>query len=104
MNQYRSRHPGQPVTRRRFLAFSGVTAAGALAVGATQVRWSDLLAAAAATPLDPAAGVLVMVTLYGGNDGLNTVIPAGEPAYASARRRPGVPAVRRCWISATDSG
>ena len=74
-----------PLTRRRFLAFSGVTAAGALAFGATQVRWSDLLAAAAQTPLDPTAGVLVMVTLYGGNDGLNTVIPAGEPAYASAR-------------------
>src|SRR5690242_5752442 len=74
-----------PLTRRRFLAFSGVAAAGALAVGATRVRWSDLLTAAAQTPLDPAAGVLVMVTLYGGNDGLNTVVPAGDPAYASAR-------------------
>ena len=74
-----------PLTRRRFLAFSGVTAAGALALGATQVRWSDVLAAAAQTPLDPNAGVLVMVTLYGGNDGLNTVVPASDPAYASAR-------------------
>jgi uncharacterized protein (DUF1501 family) len=73
------------VTRRRFLAFSGVAAAGALAAGATQVRWSDLLAAAAQTPLDPSAGVLVMVTLYGGNDGLNTVVPAADPAYQSAR-------------------
>jgi uncharacterized protein (DUF1501 family) len=73
------------VTRRRFLAFTGVAAAGALAAGATQVRWSDLLAAAAQTPLDPAAGVLVMVTLYGGNDGLNTVVPAADPAYQSAR-------------------
>ncbi|MDN5762316.1 MAG: DUF1501 domain-containing protein [Microlunatus sp.] len=26
-----------------------------------------------------------MVTLYGGNDGLNTVVPAGNPAYARAR-------------------
>ena len=33
----------------------------------------------------PSAGVLVMVTLYGGNDGLNTVVPAADPAYASAR-------------------
>ena len=70
-----------PITRRRFLAFSGVTAAGALAVGATQVNWGDLVSAAARTPLDPAAGVLVMVTLYGGNDGLNTVVPAADPAY-----------------------
>src|SRR6478735_7862909 len=73
------------VTRRRFLAFSGVAAAGALAAGATRVRWSDLLAAAAQTPLDPSVGVLVMVTLYGGNDGLNTVVPAADPAYQSAR-------------------
>jgi len=74
-----------PVTRRRFLAFSGVAAAGALAGGATQVNWADLIHAAAANPLDPAAGVLVMVTLYGGNDGLNTVVPAADPAYRSAR-------------------
>ncbi len=74
-----------PFTRRRFLAFSGVTAAGALAVGATQVNWGDLVTAAVKTPLDPEAGVLVVVTLYGGNDGLNTVIPAGEATYQSAR-------------------
>ena len=76
---------GQPVTRRRFLAFTGVAGAGALAAGATQVNWADLVAAAARTPLDPAAGVLVVVTLYGGNDGLNTVVPAADPAYQSAR-------------------
>jgi uncharacterized protein (DUF1501 family) len=74
-----------PVTRRRFLACSGVVAAGALAVGATRIHWTDLVAAASRTPLDPSAGVLVMVTLYGGNDGLNTVIPATDPAYSSAR-------------------
>jgi len=32
-----------PVTRRRFLTYSGVAAAGALAVGATQVSWLDLI-------------------------------------------------------------
>lgn len=57
------------LTRRRFLAFSGVTAAGALAAGATQVSWDRLVSAAATTPLDSEAGVLVVVTLYGGNDG-----------------------------------
>ena len=78
-------HQVHPVTRRRFLAFSGVAAAGALAVGATRINWTDLVAAAERTPLDPAAGVLVMVTLYGGNDGLNTVVPAADPAYSAAR-------------------
>jgi uncharacterized protein (DUF1501 family) len=73
------------VTRRRFLAWSGVTAAGALAVGATQVDWSDLLASAEQDPLPADAGVLVVVTLYGGNDGLNTVIPASDNAYQDAR-------------------
>jgi len=74
-----------PVTRRRFLAFSGVAAAGALGLGATRVDWPQLLDAAATNPLDPAAGVLVVVTLYGGNDGLNTVVPAADPAYQAAR-------------------
>ncbi len=74
-----------PLTRRRFLTWSGVAAAGALAVGATQVDWDTLLTAAADEPLDPSDGVLVVVTLYGGNDGLNTVVPAGDDAYQEAR-------------------
>jgi uncharacterized protein (DUF1501 family) len=73
------------LTRRRFLTMSGVTAAGALAVGATQVSWSDLMNAAVRNPLQSGDSVLVVVTLYGGNDGLNTVIPAGDPAYQKAR-------------------
>ncbi|MFK4086351.1 DUF1501 domain-containing protein [Kribbella sp. NPDC020789] len=73
------------LTRRRFLTLSGVTAAGALAAGATQVHWSDLLAAAVDDPLPSDQSVLVVITLYGGNDGLNTVIPAADPAYQQAR-------------------
>jgi uncharacterized protein (DUF1501 family) len=73
-----------PLTRRRFLTFSGVAAAGAIAFGATRVDWPQLLDAAIQDPLDP-AGVLVVVTLYGGNDGLNTLVPAADPAYQNAR-------------------
>ncbi|GAA0589218.1 DUF1501 domain-containing protein [Kribbella sandramycini] len=73
------------LTRRRFLTLSGVTAAGALAAGATQVHWSDLLAAAVDDPLPSDDSVLVVITLYGGNDGLNTVVPAADPAYQKAR-------------------
>ncbi|WP_328330300.1 DUF1501 domain-containing protein [Kribbella sp. NBC_00382] len=73
------------LTRRRFLTMSGVTAAGALAVGATQVSWSDLMSAAVENPLHSEDSVLVVVTLYGGNDGLNTVVPAGDPEYQKAR-------------------
>ncbi|MGQ0842412.1 DUF1501 domain-containing protein [Actinokineospora sp.] len=73
------------ITRRRFLTLSGVTAAGALAYGATQVDWSDLMRAAETDPLDANAAVLVLVTLYGGNDGLNTIVPAGDRVYQDAR-------------------
>jgi uncharacterized protein (DUF1501 family) len=75
-----------PLTRRRFLTWSGVAAAGALAtVGATQVDWDDLMSAAEGDPLDPDAGVLVVLTLYGGNDGLNTVVPASDDVYQDLR-------------------
>jgi uncharacterized protein (DUF1501 family) len=73
------------ISRRGFIIASGVVGAGALAAGATQVNWTDLMTAAASDPLRPDAGVLVVCTLYGGNDGLNTVIPASDKAYQSAR-------------------
>jgi uncharacterized protein (DUF1501 family) len=39
----------------------------------------------AAGTLAAGTGTLVLVTLYGGNDGLNTVVPVGDPAYAKLR-------------------
>jgi uncharacterized protein (DUF1501 family) len=74
------------VTRRRFLTWSGVAAAAVgLTAGATQVPWSALLDGATHTPLQPGQGVLVVVTLYGGNDGLNTVVPASDDTYQADR-------------------
>jgi uncharacterized protein (DUF1501 family) len=74
------------VTRRRFLTYTGVTAAAGLAAGATQVPWSSVFDTAdASAQLPPGHGVLVVVTLYGGNDGLNTLVPAADPAYQKAR-------------------
>lgn len=73
------------LTRRKFLLASGVTGAVALAGGAAAVGWDHLHAAAAKDPLPQGAGILVLLTMYGGNDGLNTVVPAADPAYQSAR-------------------
>ncbi|MDQ6657455.1 MAG: DUF1501 domain-containing protein [Actinomycetota bacterium] len=75
------------LNRRRFLTLSGVTAAGALVAGCTShpITPAAVRAGATATPLDRSAGVLVMVTLYGGNDGLNTLIPASDPVYLRSR-------------------
>ena len=73
------------LTRRRFLVASGVTGAAALAAGAGTIGWRELAARAGSDPLPGDASVLVLVTLYGGNDGLGTVIPYADPAYHDAR-------------------
>jgi uncharacterized protein (DUF1501 family) len=74
-----------PMSRRQFLVASGVTGAGALAAGAGVLSYDELHHAARERPLAAGTGVLVVVTLYGGNDGLNTVIPYTDPAYPKAR-------------------
>ncbi|WP_194895448.1 DUF1501 domain-containing protein [Catenulispora pinisilvae] len=90
------------VTRRRFLELSGVMSTGAFAAacssshghpgsaptptpGGPTTSGAQLGAAAQHSPLTPGQGVVVLVTLYGGNDGLNTVIPYADPAYHDAR-------------------
>ncbi|HKS52351.1 MAG TPA: twin-arginine translocation signal domain-containing protein, partial [Pseudonocardiaceae bacterium] len=70
------------LTRRRFLTYSG---GAAIAAATASAGWAALVSRARTDPLPVGAGVLVMVTLYGGNDGLNTVIPAGDSAYHDAR-------------------
>ena len=73
------------LTRRRFLLASGVTGAAALAAGAGTVGWREIAGRAEADPLPTDANVLVLVTLYGGNDGLGTVVPYADGAYHDAR-------------------
>jgi uncharacterized protein (DUF1501 family) len=73
------------INRRKFLiAGAGVGALGLLS-GAAAVGWPDLLRAAQERPLTEGSGILVIVTLYGGNDGINTVIPYADNAYHDAR-------------------
>jgi len=71
--------------RRQFL----ITGAGVGAVGllsaSMAVNWHDLMHAAHERPLADNAGILVIVTLYGGNDGINTLIPYADNAYHDAR-------------------
>lgn len=73
------------VTRRRFLLASGVVGAGAIAAGAGAITLPRLLDTATVRPATRRADTVVLVTLYGGNDGLNTVIPYAAPAYRAAR-------------------
>lgn len=68
------------LTRRSFIKW-----AGAGAVAAQTVSFADIARAAERRALPQGTPVLVVVTLYGGNDGLNTVIPYADSVYHSLR-------------------
>lgn len=68
------------ITRRQFLKYSG-------AIGASGAVLSidDIAQAAIDRPLPKGTPILVVITLYGGNDGLNTVVPYQDSLYYSMR-------------------
>ncbi|MBT0567088.1 DUF1501 domain-containing protein [Williamsia sp. CHRR-6] len=73
------------IDRRTFL--TGSAAVGALGVlgGVTAVTVDQLMAHGRERPHIQGEGIVVVVTLYGGNDGINTVIPYANSAYHDAR-------------------
>ncbi|MGO9560051.1 MAG: DUF1501 domain-containing protein [Acidimicrobiales bacterium] len=82
---------GDGLSRRGFLAGSlGATAAAGTALKARHIRLPGSTHATDRTTARPStkkvAGPLVLCTLYGGNDGLNTVVPYEEPAYHALRK------------------
>src|ERR1700684_2460243 len=69
---------GRPIAAPQPWEAGGARAAGAAAPGTVP-------AAGSPSSSGSGTGALVLVTLYGGNDGLNTVVPASDPAYQSGR-------------------
>ena len=89
---------GRTLTRREVLGGIGVATAaltvpslvgrpGSVASAAVRTQASPALA-----PRRPGQGILVLVTLYGGNDGLNMIVPTQDPVYAAVRGSAGIPA------------
>ena len=71
------------MNRRQFLIASGAAAATAGIAGG--VSWAELMHSAQSRPQPTGTPVLVVLTMYGGNDGLNTLVPYADSAYHSAR-------------------
>ncbi len=69
------------ITRRNFIK---LTSASAVAV-AHSMSTFEFAHAAGPRPLPAGTPILVIVTLNGGNDGLNTVVPYLDPLYRSLR-------------------
>ena len=75
------------VSRRRFLQM-----AGAGAGAATVLPYLSALEAFAAPPVGANEGILVLIMMEGGNDGLNTVVPTAESRYYQIRPQLAIPA------------
>ena len=82
------------LSRRGFLIGAAAAGGAALAGGLVLGRSLDAMTGTSRSPQPTrastgspgtGAGPLVVVTLYGGNDGLNTVVPYADGAYHAAR-------------------
>ncbi|MFN6120681.1 MAG: DUF1501 domain-containing protein [Actinomycetes bacterium] len=80
-------------TRRGFLQAVGVGLGGGLVAGSLgeSLIPGDVRDAYAGPPLGANEGVLVNIVLYGGNDGLNTVVPYTDGNYYSQRSNVAIP-------------
>ena len=70
------------MNRRKFLHSMGLAASVPMVGGLNGVAWAAEPASAT-----PYRNLLILIELKGANDGLNTVVPYADPAYASLRPR-----------------
>ena len=93
-------------SRRRFLQMVGWGVGGGALLGGLgasllpELIPSEFREAWAAGPLGPSENILVLVGMYGGNDGLNTVVPYGNPLYYQYRSNIAIPAAQLLHLDA----
>jgi uncharacterized protein (DUF1501 family) len=80
-------------TRRGFLQAVGMGVGGGAMLGTLGSQWipGDVHDAFAGAPIGPTDGIVITIMLYGGIDGLNTVIPYGNGLYYDQRSNIAVP-------------
>lgn len=71
------------LSRRHFLKLTASVGLSAPLLSLEQIQ-----SQAAIRPMQPGTPILVIITLYGGNDGLNTVVPVRDSIYQNSR--PGI--------------
>lgn len=71
------------LSRRKFLKLTA-----AVGLASPLLSFEQIEAQAAIRPLEAGTPILVVITLYGGNDGLNTVVPVNDSIYQNSR--PGI--------------
>jgi uncharacterized protein (DUF1501 family) len=83
-------------TRRTFLQAVGAGVFGGAAVGTigSEFFGGDIPEAWAGVPIGDNDGILIVLTLYGGVDGLNTFVPYGDGAYYAKRANIAIPAAQ----------
>src|SRR5215203_3617276 len=84
------------VDRRRFLQLIGMGAGAGLLGGPATTLLDHLLlghdpSAWAAGPVAPTDGILVVLGMFGGNDGLNSVVPYNDGRYYEQHRQLAIP-------------
>jgi uncharacterized protein (DUF1501 family) len=81
--------------RRRFLQLVGMGMGAGLVAGGTSSLLDHVLghdpSAWAAGPVGPGDGIVVVIGMFGGNDGLNTVVPFNDGSYYGQHGRLAVP-------------
>ena len=89
-----SKHFGCGCSRREFLArgLYGIGVSSAMPIFLSRTSAALTAQALQGTSVEKHPNrILVVVELSGGNDGLNTVVPYGDPAYYRARPKLGIP-------------